>query len=136
MVGVVDNTSLLLYWRWSNIGLTLKFQQLKKCCWPNVGLQLRTNWLRGFWVVGPMMAQCMLADCNGFIFFNTIVILIKQQLGESKDSSSHLGPMWALCHIWKRVFRIKSAYAEFIGLKTLDRWKKITSSQRHVSTLG
>ena len=138
MVGVVDNTSLLLYWRWSNIGLTFKFKQLMKCCWPNVGLQLRTNWLRGFWVVGPMMAQCMLADCNGFIFFNTIVIT--QQVGQSKDSFSHFGPTLAQCHIWKRVFRIKSAYAGFVGLTTLDhhsfdRWEKMTSSQRHVSTL-
>ena len=92
------------------------------------------------WVVGPMMAQCMLADCNGFIFFNTIVILITQQVGESKDSFSHFGPTLVQCHIWKRVFRIKSAYAGFVGLTTLDhhsfdRWEKMTSSQRQVSTL-
>ena len=37
MVGVVRNPSLLACWHWLNFGPTLKFQQLKYCCWSNVG---------------------------------------------------------------------------------------------------
>ena len=43
-LGVVGNTSLLTCWHWPNIGSTLKFQQLKPCCWPNVGTSTTHVW--------------------------------------------------------------------------------------------
>ena len=43
-----------------------------------LALQLRTD--GGFWVVGPMMAQHMILDCNIVIFRNLIFILIMQKL--------------------------------------------------------
>ena len=48
MVGVVGNTSLLAWWHWPIIGPTLKFQQLKYCCWPNVSprtTQTHQRWI-------------------------------------------------------------------------------------------
>ena len=43
-----------------------------------LALQLRTD--GGFWVVGQMMAQHMILDCNIVIFRNLIFILIMQKL--------------------------------------------------------
>ena len=41
-------------------------------------LTLRSN--GEFWVVGPMMAEQMIADCNRVISLNIRVILIMQKL--------------------------------------------------------
>ena len=58
------------YFRNADIGPTwtqhLKIQQFKYSCWPNVGPTTSTNGE----VVGPMMVQHILADCNRVIFLN------------------------------------------------------------------
>ena len=74
MVGVVGNTSLLACWHWLNIVPTLKFQQLKYCCWPNV----RTSNTHQRWILS--WPKNVLADNSRVIFLNIKFILIMQKL--------------------------------------------------------
>ena len=67
--GYLGNTPLLTWWHKRNIRLTLVFQHLKKCSWPNVGTTTK-RWL--FFSNGLMRAQHMLADCNILISLNMV----------------------------------------------------------------
>ena len=66
MVEVVGNTSLLACWHWPNT------KDWSSVVGPTSVLQPRTN--SEFWVVGSIMAQHILADCNRIIFLYIRVV--------------------------------------------------------------